>query len=381
MAVVLGTMRFYATLPPGLEEVSAKEIESLGGKITEVRYGKGRVFFEGDVELMVRLNYLARTVERIMILMTVEKFNNLDDIYRIVKNLDFTWIKPNQSFAIRPLRVGEHDFTSLDVGRVAGQAVIDSYREAKGVRLKVNLDEPDVIIRVDVIFDEVYVGIDTTGDEALHKRGYRVYDHPAPLNPAIASSLVILSGWNPSKSLLDPMCGSGTILIESAMMGRNIPPQKFRKEKFLFVNVYGEDILREVAESALSNENNIRMRLIGVERFRKHVKGARMNANFAGVGDTIEFVQGDATKLCLDEVDVAITNPPYGLRIARKGVIEKLYDGFLRLAKEVVRDKIVVITAETRIFREKALKHEYEIERELKVKYGGLDTIVFILST
>ncbi len=372
-------MQFYATLSPGLEEVAAKEIESLSGKVTEVREGRGRIFFEGDLKLMAKLNYVARTLERIMILLAVEKFETLDDIYRIVKDLDFSWIKPNQSFAIRPLRAGEHDFTSLDVGRVAGQAVIDSYMESKGVRLRVDLDEPDVIIRVDVIFNEVYVGIDTTGDESLHRRGYRVYDHPAPLNPTIASALVMLSDWNPKKSLLDPMCGSGTILIEAAMMGRNIPPQKFRKVNFLFTNIYGEDLLEEVRREAERYESDVKMRLIGIEKFRKHIKGGILNAKAAGVYDTIDFIQADATKLCLKEVDIAITNPPYGLRIAKKGIIERLYDGFLRSAKDVVNEKIVIITAEDRILRDKAMKNDYTIDREIWVKYGGLDTKVFIL--
>ena len=373
-------MRFYATLPPGLEHVSAREVEELGGRITEIRKRKGRIFFEGDLKLMVRLNYMARTLERIMILLAIERFETLDDIYRIVKNLDFSWIKPNQSFAIRPLRAGEHDFTSLDVGRVAGQAVIDSYMESKGVRLKVDLDEPDVIIRVDVIFDEIYVGIDTTGDESLHRRGYRVYDHPAPLNPTIASSLIMLSGWNPDKSLLDPMCGSGTILIEAAMIGRKIAPQKFRKEKFLFTNIYDKGILEEVKEEAEKLEKrDVKMTLIGIERFRKHIKGGITNAKAAGVKDSIDFIQADATRLCLKDVDIAITNPPYGLRIARKGVIEDLYDGFLRSAKDVVAERIVVITAEDKILREKALKNDYEIEKELWVRYGGLDTRVFVL--
>lgn len=88
----------------------------------------------------------------------------LDDIYKRVYNIDWTeWIKENQSFAIRPLRAGEHNFTSIDIGRVAGEAVIKSYQRDKNIRLKVNLDEPDVIVRVEVIFDELIVGIDTTG--------------------------------------------------------------------------------------------------------------------------------------------------------------------------------------------------------------------------
>ncbi len=372
-------MQFYATLAPGLEYVSAEEIESLGGRVTEVRRGKGRVFFKGDLRLMAKLNYMARTVERIMVLLAVERFETLEDIYRIVRGIDFSWIREDQSFAIRPLRAGEHDFTSLDVGRVAGQAVIDSYMEDRGVRLKVDLDNPDVIIRVDVIFDEVYVGLDTTGDESLHRRGYRVYDHPAPLNPTIAAALVMLSGWREEKVLLDPMCGSGTIMIEAGMIGRRIAPQKLRKS-FQFVNVYGEKILEDVKREAEREERSeVKMPLIGVERFRKHIFGGIKNACAAGVSDTVHFIHGDATRICVKHADFVVTNPPYGLRIARKGVIEKLYGGFLKALKDVVSERVVVITAEDRILREKAIENDYEIENELWVKYGGLNTRVFLL--
>ena len=366
-------MKICITTSPGLEDISAKEIESLGGKVREIRFNKGRVFLEGDVKTVVRLNYLARTVERVMVFLKFERFEKLDDIYRIVREIDFRFIKPNQSFAIRPSRVGKHDFTSLDVGRVAGQAVIDSYMESKGVRLKVNLDEPDVIIRVDVINDEVYVGLDTTG-EALHKRGYRIYNHPAPLNPVIASALIILSGWECEEILLDPMCGSGTILIESAMMCRNIPPQKFRVD-FQFTKIWGYDLLDEVREEVF--ENKMDLNLIGIEKFRKHLIGAKLNSERAGVSDTIDYIQGDATRLCLKRADIVVTNPPYGLRIAKKKIIEDLYEGFLESASSV--DKIVIITAEYKILKEKAEKIGYSIEDERWVRYGGLNTKVFVL--
>ncbi len=368
-------MILYITTAPGLEDVSAKEVESLGFKVREVRRGKGRVFLEGDELTAVKLNYLARTVERVLILLRFERFESLDDVYRIVREIDFSFIKPDQSFAIRPLRVGEHEFTSLDVGRIAGQAVIDSYMESRGVRLKVNLDEPDVIIRVDVINDEIYIGLDTTGDYALHRRGYRIYDHPAPLNPVIASALVMLSQWKCEEVLIDPMCGSGTILIESAMMCRNIPPQKLR-EDFQFTRIWGYELLEMVKREV--SENDVDLNLVGVERFRKHLIGAKMNSERAGVLDTIDYIQGDATRLCLKRGDVIVTNPPYGLRIARKGIIERLYEGFLESARVV--NRLVVITAEHRILREKAERLGYRIEEEKWVRYGGLNTKVFVLS-
>ncbi len=382
--VFLIRLMYMVTLMPGLEEVASQEISELGGKIIEIRSGHGRILFEGDIDLIPKLNYLARTIERVLALLTVEKFQTLDDIYKIVKSLDFReWIRPDQSFAIRPLRVGEHDFTSIDVGRVAGQAVIDNYLEAKGVRLKVNLNNPDVIIRVDVIFDTVYVGIDTTGDTALHKRGYRIYQHPAPLNPSIAASLIRLAGWKVDERFLDPMCGSGTILIEAAMMGRNIPPGKFRVTNYAFHKILGEDTLKRVMAS-VQEKRDLLMELYGVEKFRKHIKGALINADKAGVFDTITVIRGDATRLeelFRDPFDVVVVNPPYGLRIARKGIIRDLYFGFLRSLKNLLheRSRVVIITSEDEVLRSAAMKNKYVIRREMRVKYGDLDTTVFLM--
>jgi len=364
-------MRICVTTVQGLEDISSKEIESLGCKIVEIR--KGRVIADCDLKTVVRLNYLARTIERVLVLLKVERFERIDDLYKIVKEIDFSFIKPDQSFAIRPLRVGSHDFTSLDVGRVCGKAVIDSYMESEGVRLRVNLNEPDIIVRVDVIHDEVYVGLDTTGDRALHRRGYRVYNHPAPLNPSIASALVMISKWKCDEILVDPMCGSGTILIESAMICRNIPPQKFR-EDFQFTKIWNSELLDEVKCEVI--ERHVDLDLVGIERFSKHLRGAKLNSKKAGVLDTIDYIVGDATKLCLKDVDVIVTNPPYGFRIARKGLIEDLYRGFLKSAE--IADRLVVITAEYKILKEKALNLGYEIE-ERKIKYGGLDAKIFVL--
>ncbi|RLF58808.1 MAG: class I SAM-dependent RNA methyltransferase, partial [Thermoplasmata archaeon] len=118
-------MRFYATLPMGFERVSAGEISKIGGKILEIKDQRGRIFFEGKEELIPKLNFLSRTLERVMILLEHKEIDSLKDIYTSIRGLDFSFIKPNQSFAIRSLRVGNHDFTSLDISREAGQAVID----------------------------------------------------------------------------------------------------------------------------------------------------------------------------------------------------------------------------------------------------------------
>ncbi|MFU8653554.1 tRNA (guanine(6)-N2)-methyltransferase [Methanotorris formicicus] len=377
-------LKYYATLPPGLEKISSDEIEELGGRIFRTKESKGRIFFEGDLELIPKVNYLSRTIERIMILLNFEKFDgiSLDDIYKSVYEIDWSeWIKEEQSFAIRPLRVGKHNFTSVDVGKVAGQAVIDAYKNAKNIGLKVNLDNPDVIIRVDVILNELIIGIDTTGDEGLHKRGYRAYNHPAHLNASIASALVKLSNWKDDGILLDPMCGSGTILIEGAMIKRNIPPGKFRDD-FAFIKLFGRDILEGIKSQIVENEKILK--LYGIEKFKKHIEGAVKNAENVGVADTINFIEGDATeleKIGLKEVDVVITNPPYGIRIGGKRMVRNLYNNFLNSLKKIAynQSRIVIITAEDKILRNAAINNNYKIKEEFKVMYGGLDTIVFVL--
>ena len=346
---------FYATLPPGLEDIAAKEIEELGFKVFELRKGRGRVFFRGkNAEI---LNCYGRTIERVVALLACERFSSLDDIYRIVRALDFCFIKPRQSFAIRAMRAGEHDFTSMDVARVAGKAVIDSYLASKNVRLAVNLNEPDVIIRVDVVFDTVMVGVDLTGDIGLHRRFYRVYNHPAPLNATIAAALVKLSGWREDKTLLDPMCGSGTILIEAAMQACDIP---INRECF---NSFSPSCCPSV---------------FGLEISRKHLRGCKLNASAAGV--SFDVVQGDATKPPFKEpFDFVITNPPYGLRIGRKKIIDRLYSRFLNVLLDIIHEesKVIVITAEAEIFKKHAEK--YEILEERVVRYGGLFTSVFVM--
>ncbi len=363
-------MIFYSTTSPGFEDVLSEELKDLGCRIVEVREGKGRVFYEAELSDIPKLNCFSRCSERVVLLLGRFRVERLEDVYRSVKQIDFSFIKPEQSFAIRSNRVGEHDFTSIDIAREAGQAVIDRYMEDRNVRLKVNLDEPDVIIRCDLVDDDLVVGVDTTGDDALHKRNYRIYQHPAPLNPTIASCMIRLSGWSHEYSLLDPMCGSGTILVEAGLMAKNVPVCAFR-EDFAYKKVF------ELPEVEWE-ERDVELKLYGLEKFRKHIEGAKKIAEHVGI--PITFVQGDARKLdeYFDSIDYIITNPPYGLRIARKGIIEDLYSKFLESSSKILEKRLVMITAEKTIARRYA-EEFFEIKEERSVMYGGLNCSVFVL--
>lgn len=359
-------MKFYATLPPGLEDVAAEEVEELRGKVEEIRQGKGKIFFSGKKSLIPTLNHLSRTLERLNLLLLRCNVETLDDIYREVKGLDFNFIK-GKSFAVRSLRVGEHDFSSMDIARVAGQAVIDSFMESYGEKLRVNLSEPDVILRVELVETELFVGVDTTGDYAMHKRWWRVYNHPAHLNAAIACSMIRLAEWKVNESLIDPMCGSGTIPIEAALMARNVPNKRgFAYQKFCNKEFEWE-------------ERDVKLKLFGIEKFRKHLEGALKNAENAGVLDTITFMQGDAIEMS-GEYDVIITNPPYGLRIHRKGAIERLYRKFARTARKCMNQdsRFVVITTEYKLLARAAEEAGLQCTHERFVRYGGLLTKIMV---
>ncbi|MEM0088515.1 MAG: tRNA (guanine(6)-N2)-methyltransferase [Archaeoglobaceae archaeon] len=363
-------MEFYATLSPGLEDVAVEEIKSFGAKVAEAKQGKGRVFFSGKPELIPLLNRYSRTLERLNILLLRDHAESLEDIYRSVKSLSFDFLK-GKSFAVRSLRVGVHEFTSLDIARVSGQAVIDSFLETHRERLRVNLDDPDVIVRVELIDEDLFVGIDTTGDDAMHKRWWRVYNHPAHLNATIACAMIRLSKWKPEESLLDPMCGSGTIPIEAVLMAKNVPNRRnFAYQRFLE--------LPEIEHET----KDLKLRVYGIEKFRKHLEGAVENAKNAGVADAIEFSIGDATKL-EGKYDVVVTNPPYGLRIHRKGAIEKLYREFAISAKKVMSkdSRLVVITSEYEVFRRVAEEAGFSLVHERFVKYGGLLTKIMIFTS
>lgn len=364
-----------ATTVQGLEDVVAEEIEELIEKKTYPE--RGRVEFEGALREMYRVNLRSRCANRVFLILEKERVENLEEIYRVARDVDYTQIiSENQSFAVRAKRVGEHKFRSPDIASEVGRAVIDSFRDSTGERLKVNLDEPDVEIYALLRDDELIISVNTTG-ESLHKRGYRKYQHHAPIKPTLGASLIRMSGWTPSEPLLDPMCGSGTIPIEAALMALRVKNQ--RDFAFKRLKIHDEELFREELEKEFQSE--ISGRIVGMDISPKNVEGARKNAEFAGVLDKIEFLEGDAKRL-EDFIDFSpkfvVVNPPYGIRSSRKGAIKELYEKFM-YSLEKISDytTLVLITAAEREFRETLEKVRANEVEERFVLYGDLPARVF----
>jgi tRNA (guanine6-N2)-methyltransferase len=374
-------LQFFATTVMGIEDIAAEEVENLLG--VKVERDVGRIAFEGETADIYRLNLKARTINKVFIELCHSTFESLDDIYRLTKAVDYSWVIDfQQTFAVKSQRIGIHNFTSMDVSRVVGQAIIDSYMEAAGKRLKVNLDAPDVEVYCLIRDREFLMGINTTGD-SLHKRRYRVYHHPAALKPTIASAMLKMGGWSTTKSLLDPMCGGATIPIEAALEAKNIPPGKLRNDfAFLKLKICSREEFQELKAKALAEESpNASFNIHAMEKLAKHMRGGIENAKKAGVYETINFKIGDATKTedyPNVDFDLFVVNPPYGLRANPKEGVCKLYGQFLRTLKgKFTGATLVLITAASKRFKETAEKAGLTVIDERKIWHGELLTSIF----
>jgi len=360
------------TCTRGLEDITERELKELGMKVRERFFGK--VLVEGWVEEAVLLNFAARTINRVFLLLYNGTAETLDQIYRKAREIEWEeFITENMSFGVEAKRVGKHSFSSPDIASEVGRAVIERVQEKAGFRPRVFLRDPDLKVYAELNRKRLFIGIDTSG-ESLHMRRYRVYQHPAPIQPTLASALLLLAG-KPEK-LLDPFCGSGTIVIEAARMLRNIPQSR----SFAFQRIpLFSGILEEMKRRWKTSGERYELR--GFDLCEKHVRGAVKNAKNAGVGDTVSFWVGDACKKesYPEEIGTVVTNPPYGLRIASKKFIEKIYEKFTRTLADLGFERLVLITGEPYFLRA-AEKAGLQLTEKRSVIYGSLPALVLVYS-
>ncbi len=384
-------MLFLVTTDTGFESVLMDELRELEPSIKFVRVFSGRVLFEAPPLEGLLAALRSRIANNVYVV--VQHFENvktLDDIYRAVRGIDFSKIiAPNESFAIRPERIGEHSFTSIDIGRVAGQAVIDSYLESRGVRLRVDLENPDIEVYTELNQDRLYVALGVTRS-SLHKRGYRVFNHPAALKTTIACAMLRIARWKPGTPLLDPMCGGGTIVIEAALASKGIEIPCFKLRE-LVSNPVTERIVPRALEKLRAfcsrTPGSSERAFIGIELNPRFAEGAAINAKSAGVDDVTLFTVGDCTKLMPKLVDVArhelgielriaVFNPPYGQRM-RPRDLEALYRDTLALLRELGFERAVFITSAIETAEKVLMELDPGPAKRLYVVHGTLPSYVY----
>ena len=317
---------FFASTAKGLSEVLEKELKEMG--IPKTIRVSGGVFFEGNWETCYKVNLSSRVASRV--LKPVQDFvaYQPEELYANIQKHDFTkYIDVHQTIkvevVVKESKMHDQRFIAMKVK----DAIVDQFRDKFGERPNVDNENPDLRIYVRCKKNKFEIAIDTTG-ESLFMRGYRREAGVAPLKENLAAGLLYLSEWDRQSPIIDPMCGSGTILVEAAMLAMNISPGTLRRH-FGFMNLKGfnteawEKVLEEVVSA---EKEDLDFKMHGSDLDRQMIRMAKENAKRAGVDHVIEFQsESIATYAPPCEKGLLVTNPPYGARIGDEDNLKDVY--------------------------------------------------------
>ncbi len=321
--IKLENYKLIAKTSAGIEQVLANEIKIIGGN--NISLGNRAVFYEGNLELIYKSNYLLRTALRILKEIEFFQFRNVDEFYLKCKRIEWLqYLKIDQSFVIHSTVVNSRDFSnSMFTSLKAKDAIADYFREKFGKRPNVDTENPEIVINLHVHHNSCTISLDSSG-ESLHKRGYRIKQGEAPLNEVLAAGMILLSGWKGDTDFIDPMCGSGTLPIEAAMFAHNIPAGKFRKH-YIFENWddYDELLFEKVKRSL--EEKIFTRKIYASDISGNNLLNAQTNARRALVFNKITFQKLDFKNLEIPVENATIViNPPYGERMKEEN-LDELY--------------------------------------------------------
>ena len=316
---------FFASCPRGLEALLVQELQALGAR--NAGAVAGGVTFEGDTQTCYRANLESRLATRVLMRLAHAPYGNEQDVYDAALAVPWPeWFSEKLSIrvdvtAIRsPLK--SLDFATLRIK----DAVCDRFRADRGGRPDVDTRSPGVRIQGFLDSASVTLYVDTSG-EPLYKRGYRKDAGEAPLKENLAAGIVRLTGWDLQEPLLDPMCGSGTLAIEAAMMALRLPPGHARSFGFERLEGFDPKTWKRVREAALARAGRPRrLAIFGRDRYGDELKKARVNFEAAGLADCVELKQADVLDTGAPApAGVLIANPPYGARLGEEEALAEFY--------------------------------------------------------
>lgn len=309
-------MKLLAKTLHGLEPILAKEIEALGGK--EVTILKRAVSFEGDKKLMYEANYKLRTAIRI--LRPIYKFVARSERQLYHKIYSYNWAMHfdiNKTFALSSSVFSPYFNHSQYVALKTKDAIVDQFRKKTGKRPSVDTTNPDIWFNIHVHEDEFTVSLDSSGN-SLHRRGYRDVGHMAPLNEVLAAGMLGLAEWNKDIPLMDPMCGTGTILLEAAMQASNTPSGFYRNDPFCFMNWkdFDNELFQEIKVEAQRGIDRKGFHLKGGDTNPSAVRSTLETIDYLGFSENIEVTRTPFKRnLPETENGILMMNPPYGERL------------------------------------------------------------------
>jgi putative N6-adenine-specific DNA methylase len=329
--------RFFATCARGIEPILADELRGLAAN--EVQPGRGGVAFAGDRTMLYKANLWLRTAIRVLKPILEVPVSSPDDLYEAVRSVDWSrYLTPDHTLAVdcnvRDSRITHSKYAALRTK----DAICDQFIERSGRRPSVDVEQPMVGLNLHIYQDQAVLSLDSSS-ESLHKRGYRPIQTRAPLNEALAAALILRSGWQPTQTFVDPLCGSGTLPIEAAWIGLRRPPGLTRKH-FGFQGWMDYDValwtaLRDEARQLVGRR--LLAPVLGSDARGDAISFAQANARAAGIGHLLYFERRDLRDFRPPEgpPGVILCNPPYGERIGEEKELRVLY----RLLGEVFRNR------------------------------------------
>ena len=304
----------------GLEPVLAEELTQLGAN--NVQIGRRMVSFTGDKEMMYRANFQLHTAIRILKPIKHFKARSAEEVYEQVQKIKWDDILDvKKTFSVDSVVYSEEFRNSRFVTYKVKDAIVDWFREKQGTRPNISVSNPDIRLNIHIAEDNATLSLDSSG-ESLHRRGYRQEQVEAPLNEVLAAGMILMTGWKGECDLIDPMCGSGTIAIEAALIARNISPGVFRKE-FAFEkwNDFDQDLFDMIYNDD-SQEREFEHHIYGYDIDMKAVNTASLNVRAAGMSKDITIAQQDFKDFQQPaEKSIIVMNPPYGERISTPNLL------------------------------------------------------------
>jgi len=300
----------------GFEEILAKELHQLGAQNVEI--GTRMVSFVGDKGFMYKSNLALRTALKILKPIYNFRAFNEASLYKGIQGIDWSkYMNSNQTFVIDTTVHSDNFKHSQFVAQKCKDAIVDQFKEKFGSRPSIDKDYPDLRINIHIDRDQCSVSLDSSG-ASLHQRGYKTATNIAPINEVLAAGMLLLSGWDGSCDFIDPMCGSGTILAEAAMIACNIPPNINRKE-FAFEkwNDWDNDLFDQIMDSLMKKVKEFHYTITGYDKAPSAVMKAKDNIRNANLDEYVKISERnffDTEKENKGPLHM-VFNPPYGERL------------------------------------------------------------------
>ena len=322
---MMPTCNFFAPCPRGLETVLAQELRELNA--AEIRTANGGVHFSGDIRLCYAVNLQSRIASRVLWQVAHERYQNEKDVYQVASAVAWeTWFDPALTIRVKvdALRcpLNSLDFVTLRIK----DAVCDVFRTHAGKRPSVDTDEPDIRIHAFLDAQNVTLYIDTTG-EPLFKRGLRKQTIDAPLRENLAAGILRLSGWSPGIPLFDPMCGSGTFLLEAALISLDIAPGAQRHFAFEKLQNFDARSWKQQSDQCIKRQKpNVSLPIYGSDLYGRALDTTRANLAAAGLEGTVQLKQANMLEISAPALQgILVTNPPYGERMGESEALAEFY--------------------------------------------------------